>query len=142
MRSAEPDPSVAAVKPLVATAKRRLDADARLIDRAVLATQPGFHLPAAVFAAIGTARRDALAAFARVFAAEAPGPARELALRWLSLTAAAFGATHDALRAERLAPTTAVRKRRLARDRMALSGEAFLELDRALGCPYGCRRRS
>lgn len=141
MRSAEADPSLAAVKPLVAAAKRRLDADARLIDNAVLATLPGFHLPKAVFTAIGTARRDALAAFAKVFALKAEGEARQLALRWLSLTASGFGATHAALRAERLAPATAATKRRVARDRLARSGKAFLELDRALGCPHGCRRR-
>jgi hypothetical protein len=141
MRSAETDPSLAAVKPLVAAAKRRLDEDGRRIDKAVLATAPGFHLPAAVFTAIGTARRDALASFARVFAVQPNGATKQLALAWLSLTAAGFGATHDALRAERLAPATAARKRRVARERLARSGIAFLALDRALGCPHGCRRR-
>ena len=141
MRSTETDPSLAAVKPLVAAARRRLDADTRLIDSAVLTTQPGFHLPAALFTAVGTARRNALAAFARVFALQTDGAARQLALRWLSLTAAGFGATHDALRAERLAPSTAGGKRRVARDRLVGSGTAFLELDQALGCPHGCRRR-
>jgi hypothetical protein len=132
---------LADVRSLVDDAKRRLEEDLRRVDRAVSANPPADDLHAAVFEAIGLARRDALAAFGRIFKLDDTSPERQLALTWLSLAASALATTHAALRAERVSPATAGTKRRLAQQRLAGIWKAFLELDRALGCPYGCGKR-
>lgn len=139
MAESAADRSLADVGTLVSEAKQRLDADLRGIQRAVRSSPPEDDFPPSVFKAIATARREALTSFGKVFRLQSDEPARQLALAWLSYTAVALAAMYDALRAERIAPATAGKQRRLARDRFARTSKAFLELDRALGCPFGCK---
>jgi hypothetical protein len=139
MASSAADRSLADVSTLVSEAKRRLDADLRNIQSAVRSSPPEDDFPPSVFKAIATARRDALTSFGKVLRLPSDEPARQPALAWLSYTSVALTAMHEALRAERIAPATAVRKRRLARDGFARTSKAFLELDRELGCPFGCK---
>lgn len=130
------------VASIVADAKRRLDGHLSRIDRLVRATPFIDPFPPTVFTAIGAARRDALTAFGRILRLETDDPAKELGLTWLSYVAAGLSSTHAALREQRLGASTARKTRRLARARFARIGGAFLELDRALGCPHGCKESS
>ena len=132
----------AEVEGIVADAKRRLDEHLRRINRLVRANPPANPLPLAVFTAIGAARRDALTALGRILRLQSDEPAKQLALVWLSYVAAGLSSTHAALREERIGAATGGQTRRLARARFARVGEAFLELDRALGCPHGCKEGS
>lgn len=130
------------VASVVSDAKRRLDEHLKRINGLVRANPPADPFPLAVFTAIGAARKDALVAFGRILPLETDEPAKQLALTWLSYVAAGLSSTHAALREERLGAATAGRTRRLARARVAHVGEAFLELDRSLGCPHGCKGSS
>jgi hypothetical protein len=126
------------VRSIVADARQRLAADMARIDRAVRAAPTGEPLPNGVFDALGTARRDALTAFGRLLQLS-EAPARQEALAWLSIMAASLTSTYRALRAERVSPATAARARQQAQSRLRQVAPAFLALDRALGCPYGCK---
>jgi hypothetical protein len=91
-----------------------------------------------VYVAIATARRHALSWFGKVLAVDSPDPARRAALTTLSTVATALGSYYRALRAA--GTTTGQREDRLAGERFAAAARAFGELDRELGCPYGCKR--
>jgi hypothetical protein len=139
MASTAADHNLADVGTLVSEAKRLLDADLRRIRSAARSSPPEDDFPPSVFKAIATARRDALTSFGKVLRLQSDEPARQLALTWLSYAAAGLTASYEALRAERIAPATAGKQRRLAQDRFARTSKTFLELDRALGCPFGCK---
>jgi hypothetical protein len=133
------DRTTVELKQLVDDAKKRLDAGAARFRRALRGTQIGGETPLAPFKAIAAARRDALAAFGKILALDSSDESKHLALTWLSLTAAGLSAFHEALRAERLAPATSRQQHQLAHVRFTNARKTFLDLDRALGCPYGCR---
>jgi hypothetical protein len=119
---------------------KQIDADAARLSRAFRAVPAtdadGVSLE--VFAAIATARRHALAAFGKVLAHDSQDPAKSIALMALSTLGAGLGSQYRSLRTKD--PLVARRESRLARDRFTAAADAFLELDRALGCPYGCKK--
>lgn len=127
------------VRTLVDAAKKQLDADNARLGRTFRALSPSSEsVSLDVFAAIATARRHALASLAKLLALETQDPAKGAALTFLSTIAAALGSQYRLLQARD--PIAARREDRLARDQLVAASRAFAELDRALGCPYGCRK--
>jgi hypothetical protein len=118
----------------------RLDADAGLLARALRskATKNSDDVPLSVFAAIATARRHAFASFGTIRRLESTGPEYGLALMTFSILGSALGSVYRSLRERD--PVAAKRERRLADERFAAATRVFADLDRALGCPYGCKK--
>lgn len=128
------------VRSLVDAAVKQIDADAARLGRAFRAVPAddadGVSLE--VFAAIATARRHALAAIGKLLALDTQDPAKGTALTALSALAAALGSQYRSLRTRD--PVVAQKEDALAGDRFAAATKAFAKLDRALGCPYGCKK--
>ncbi len=124
---------------LIDAAIRRLDADSARVGRALRAipvSDPD-GVSRDLFRALAAARRNALGIFANVLALETPHPAKGRALTWLALGAAGLGAFYRSLRA---GDTPSGRRQdRLAQAYFTRATAAFGEMDRALGCPYGCK---
>jgi hypothetical protein len=127
----------AAVDQLVADAARQLEADGARFSRELRKEPLGGEPTLAVMKELSVARRHALAAFGRVLAAP-DHPAKLPALQWLALTAGALTALYSSIRIATRAPAASAKEHRRARARFKAAGKAFHEVDRALGCPYGC----
>lgn len=128
----------AAIEELVADALRQLEADGARLGRALRATPLGGEPTLAALKEVATARRHALSAFGRLLAS-ADHPVKPLALQWLSLVASGLTALHTAIRTATRAPATSAKQHRIASDHLRAAQARFLEIDRALGCPHGCR---
>ena len=129
----------AAVDDLVAHAVRQLEADGARFARVVRANPLVDGEPTlAVMKELAVARRHALAAFRRVLAAP-DHPAKLPALQWLALMARALTALYSSIRIAKRAPAASAREHRRAGAGFKAAGKAFLELDRTLGCRYGCK---
>ena len=127
------------VRAVIAAAVRQLEADTARLGRALRRLPANADGPSLeVFAALATARRNALTALRKLLALRTDDAARNAAATTLSLVAAALASQYDSLRAT--VPSVAAREERAARERFAAAGKAFAELDRALGCPYGCKK--
>ena len=130
---------IAAVDELVAQAVRQLEADGARFRRVVRANPLVDGEPTlAVMKELAIARRHALAAFRTVLAAP-DHPAKLPALQWLALLARALSAMYTSIRIAKRAPAASAREHRRARSGFQAVRKAFLELDRTLGCRYGCK---
>ena len=122
------------------TAVRELREDVARLGRAMLALPKQEETPSpALFAAIATAYRHALANARRVEALDLDYELRSMALAVFVMQATGLETYHRSLRAS----TRAGRRRLDERAGMYFraSSTAFLQLDRLLGCPYGCKER-
>jgi hypothetical protein len=128
-----------AVDELVAQAVRQLEADGARFTRVVRANPLVDGEPTlAVMKELALARRHALTAFRGVLAAP-DHPGKIPALQWLAQMTKGLTALYSSMRSATRAPAASAKERRRAREGFKATRKAFLELDRALGCRYGCR---
>jgi hypothetical protein len=133
------DPQAVALESEINAVLAQFERDSAGVARALRALPAGAKdVPtSALLAAYRVSHRSAVAAFKRLQAAESADPAKDLALTVVSLYMGHLAAAYRSLAATTSAARQ--RQRRLA-DAYAREGrKAALALDRALGCPYGCR---
>lgn len=128
------------LKRLLEARMKQLEADVAQLGIAIRAVGISDPIPLAVFRLLASTRRHTLAAFGAVLKLRTEHPAKAHALTWLSLGAAGLSAFYNSLRLRTSAPAASQQQDRRAHRYFTEADEAFLKLDAALGCPYGCKK--